>query len=68
MLNWRNVFLILRREIRDQLRDRRTLFMIAILPLILYPAMGLGIYQLAFVFREPDEQRNLINGLRYHLL
>jgi sodium transport system permease protein len=52
MLNWRNVFLILRREIRDQLRDRRTLFMIAILPLILYPAMGLGIYQLAFVFRQ----------------
>jgi sodium transport system permease protein len=52
MLNWRNVFLILRREVRDQLRDRRTLFMIAILPLILYPAMGLGIYQLAFVFRQ----------------
>ncbi|MGE5191858.1 MAG: ABC transporter permease subunit/CPBP intramembrane protease [Deltaproteobacteria bacterium] len=52
MLNWRNVSLIFRREVRDQLRDRRTLFMIAVLPLILYPAMGLGIYQLAFVFRQ----------------
>src|SRR5262249_59433062 len=52
MLNWRNVFLIFQREVRDQLRDRRTLFMIAVLPLLLYPAMGLGIYQLAFVFRQ----------------
>ena len=26
--------------------------MIAVLPLLLYPAMGLGIYQLAFVFRQ----------------
>jgi sodium transport system permease protein len=52
MLNWRNVSLIFHREVRDQLRDRRTLFMIAVLPLILYPAMGLGIYQLAFVFRQ----------------
>lgn len=52
MLNLRNVSLIFHREVRDQLRDRRTLFMIAVLPLLLYPAMGLGIYQLAFVFRQ----------------
>src|SRR5262245_63234888 len=52
MLNWRNVSLIFQLEVRDQLRDRRTLFMIAVLPLLLYPAMGLGIYQLAFVFRQ----------------
>ena len=35
MLNWRNVSLIFHREVRDQLRDRRTLFMIAVLPLLL---------------------------------
>src|SRR5579864_6225772 len=52
MLNWRNVSLILHREVRDQLRDRRTLFMIAVLPLLLYPAMGLGMMQLTVLFRE----------------
>src|SRR5262249_6273601 len=52
MLNWRNVLLIFQREVRDQLRDRRTLFMIAVLPLLLYPALGLGMMQLTLVFRE----------------
>lgn len=39
-MNWQNVKLILLRETRDQLRDRRTLFMIAVLPLLLYPLLG----------------------------
>ena len=52
MLNWRNVSLILHREVRDQLRDRRTLFMVAVLPLLLYPALGLGMMQLTVLFRE----------------
>lgn len=51
MLNWRNVSLIFHREVRDQLRDRRTLFMIAVLPLLLYPALGLGMMQLTMMFR-----------------
>lgn len=51
-MNWRNVKLIFLREVRDQLRDRRTLFMIAILPLLLYPALGIGMMQLTFVFTE----------------
>ena len=41
-MNWKNVKLIFLREVRDQLRDRRTLFMVAVLPLLLYPAMGVG--------------------------
>lgn len=52
MLNWRNVSLIFHREVRDQLRDRRTLFMIAVLPLLLYPALGMGMMQLTLLFRE----------------
>lgn len=52
MLSWRNVLLIFQREVRDQFRDRRTLFMIAVLPLLLYPALGLGMMQLAVLFRE----------------
>jgi sodium transport system permease protein len=52
MLNWKNIRLIFLREVRDQLRDRRTLFMIAVLPLLLYPALGIGMMQLTVLFRE----------------
>jgi sodium transport system permease protein len=52
MLSWTNVKLIFLREVRDQLRDRRTLFMIAVLPLLLYPALGIGMMQLTTTFRE----------------
>src|SRR5436190_15048429 len=52
MVNWRTVLLIFQREVRDQFRDRRTLFMIAVLPLLLYPALGLGMMQLTVLFRE----------------
>ena len=51
-MNWRNVKLIFLREVRDQLRDRRTLFMVAILPLLLYPALGVGTMQLMAMFSE----------------
>jgi sodium transport system permease protein len=51
-VNWKNVKLVLQREVRDQLRDRRTLFMVAVLPLLLYPAMGLGTLQLMLLFQE----------------
>ncbi len=52
MIRWRNISLIVHREVRDQLRDRRTLFMIAVLPLLLYPALGIGMMQLTVLFRE----------------
>jgi len=51
-MNWSNVKLILGREIRDQLRDRRTLFMIAVLPILLYPLLGMSFYQIAQFMRE----------------
>ena len=46
-MNRRNVRLIFLREVRDQLRDRRTLFMIAVLPLLLYPSLGVGVMQMS---------------------
>lgn len=52
MMNWRNIGLIFRREGLDQLRDRRTLFMIAVLPLLLYPSLGIGMMQLMLLFSE----------------
>ncbi len=55
-MNWYNVKLILFREVRDQLRDRRTLFMIAVLPILLYPLLGMSFFQIAqFVRDEPTK-------------
>lgn len=48
----RNIGLIFRREVADQLRDRRTLFMIAVLPVLLYPALGIGMVQMTVLFSE----------------
>ena len=60
-MSWRNVRLIYLREIRDQLRDRRTLFMIAVLPLILYPLLGMSVFQLSQFLRK-SEPRVLVIG------
>jgi len=49
---WRNVWTIFRREVRDQVRDRRTLFMVFVLPLLLYPILGIGILQLSATLGE----------------
>ena len=46
-MKWSNVFLIYSRELRDQLRDRRTLFTVLVLPLVLYPLMGMALLQTA---------------------
>lgn len=51
-MNWANIRLIMAREIRDQLRDRRTLFAIAVLPLLLYPLIGMGYLQIAQFMAE----------------
>lgn len=56
-MQWANIKLIFRREIRDQLRDRRTMFMIVVLPVLLYPALGLGMVQLTLRFGQ--EQRTV---------
>ena len=41
-LRWSNLKVIFGREVRDQIRDRRTLFMIFVLPILLYPMLGFG--------------------------
>lgn len=57
-MNWKNIKLIFLREVRDQLRDRRTLFMVAVLPLLLYPALGIGMVQMTVTFAE--QMRNVV--------
>ena len=51
-MRWTVVRLIFCRELRDQLRDRRTIFMIAVVPLLLYPLFGAGVLQFAVGFAE----------------
>jgi len=51
-MNFKNVQLIFLREMRDQLRDRRTLFLIAVLPLLLYPLLGMSFFQLSQFLRN----------------
>ncbi len=47
-----NVNLIFLREVRDQFRDRRTLFMIFVLPMLLYPLLAMSMTQVAQFVRE----------------
>src|SRR5215213_1602395 len=53
-MQFRNVKLIYLREMRDQLRDRRTLFLIAVLPLLLYPLLGTSFFQLSQFLQHHD--------------
>lgn len=60
-MRWSIIRLIWFRELRDQLRDRRTLFMIAVLPVLLYPVLGFLVLRYGFsekptvigIVREP---------------
>src|SRR4051794_11790747 len=44
-MRWSNLYVIFRREVLDQIRDRRTLFMIFVFPIMIYPILGYGIIQ-----------------------
>src|SRR5207248_10761722 len=72
---WTNVKLIFFRELRDQLRDRRTLFTVVVLPLLLYPLMGMLVFQVQQFLKEhaskvrivgtaalPDQPRLIADG------
>ncbi|MBX9790648.1 MAG: ABC transporter permease subunit [Pirellulales bacterium] len=62
-MNWTNVRLILEREVRDQLRDRRTLFMIFVLPILLYPLLGMVFLQIAQFVHEHPTSVFVVGGL-----
>ncbi len=61
-MNWKNIRLIFLREVRDQLRDRRTLFMITILPVLLYPMLGLGLVEMMLTFSEQRRTVVILNA------
>ncbi len=61
-MSWINVKLIFLRELRDQLRDRRTLFTIAVLPLLLYPLLGMTFLQITQFLREHPTRVLILNA------
>jgi len=61
-MRWSIVRLIWVRELRDQLRDRRTIFMIAVLPLVIYPLAGFGAMQLALGLLKKQNPVGLIGA------
>jgi sodium transport system permease protein len=57
-MNFPSVLLIFRREFRDQIRDRRTLFTIVVLPIFLYPMLGMLFLQITqFMQQHPTRIR-----------
>lgn len=58
-MTWSLTRIIWFREVRDLLRDRRTLLMIVVLPAVLYPIMGL----VGFLFALSSEEKTSIIGL-----
>jgi sodium transport system permease protein len=63
-MRWPIIRLIWLRELRDQLRDRRTMFVMIVLPLLLYPLGGVALMQIAFV---PTQKKSVIgiHGAQY---
>src|SRR6187200_1661632 len=61
-MRWSIICLIWVRELRDQLRDRRTLFMIAVLPLLLYPILGFAVLQFALGFQDKPTVIGIVQG------
>jgi sodium transport system permease protein len=61
-MRWSIIRLIWLRELRDQVRDRRTLLMIAGLPLFLYPVLGFAVLHLARGFTEKYSTIGIVTG------
>src|SRR5688572_21437523 len=51
-MRWSIIRVIWLREMRDQLRDRRTAFMVVVLPLLLYPILGFGVLQFTLGYAQ----------------
>src|SRR5204862_110353 len=64
-MRWSIIRLIWLRELRDQLRDRRTVFLIAVLPVLVYPLAAFGFLLVA---GPPGFQEALLRGGRPELV
>jgi sodium transport system permease protein len=63
-MRWANVRTIFCREVRDQVRDQRTLFMVFVLPILLYPILVMGMIQVRIAFEDKPREVILL-GAQY---
>ena len=61
-MSWTNVKLIFLRELKDQLRDRRTIFTIAVLPVLLYPLLAMIVFQVQQFRKEHPSQVQIVGA------
>jgi sodium transport system permease protein len=61
-MRWSIIRLIWARELRDQLRDRRTLFMIVVLPMLMYPVLGIVVVKFASGFNAAPSTIGIARG------
>ena len=62
----RTLWLIARKELLDTLRDRRTLFVALVLPILLYPALLLGLTQVIGATQrnlQEESQHVIVSGV-----
>jgi sodium transport system permease protein len=64
-MRWPIVRLIWLRELRDQLRDRRTMFVMIVLPLLLYPLGGIALMHITSV---PGQRVSVVGVYRAGLV
>ncbi|HLL84867.1 MAG TPA: hypothetical protein VK420_19515, partial [Longimicrobium sp.] len=56
-MNGRMVGVVMRKELKETLRDRRTLLMMLVLPTLLYPSLFVILQQVALFGQRNLEQR-----------
>jgi sodium transport system permease protein len=64
VIGWRTALLVAGKELRETLRDRRTMFMMVALPVLLYPALFLLTEQLALFGQRSLEREPSVVAVR----
>jgi sodium transport system permease protein len=62
-MSWSNIRLIYLRELRDQLRDRRTVFTIVVLPLLMYPLLAMVWCQMQQFLKERPSRVRVVGAV-----
>ena len=60
MTTGRSALIILKKEVRESLRDRKTLIVMVLLPLLLYPLLFLGISAVSMMQHQKLEESDVV--------
>ena len=59
----KNIFIIMKKELKDTLRDRRTIFMMILFPMLLVPLFMVGINKVMLSQEEKAESKEIAIGI-----